>query len=640
MGNEIEKESQKNLKQRAHRLESAKARIDNARYEKRLDALYKQQAEVQSQLETAQSYKEEHAYSSSFGKTDVINKEELSVFADSKIRRTEEAHTPNINKDIVQRSVSKDFTDSKKRSSFIDTTKHDGVITATTSPYEVLSEKTSRMKESLANSDPKVKNNSTKSSNSSDDRSGVRAKNSSGSYGVKETHGESERVYQTVKKTKEKVKDKQISGDGKIKSANDKSVNDLKKKKQRLAKDEKKLKQKKKRKKIARLMRSEMNEMMYADSTYNPVDGIGRTATNIAKIFGREAMDAGKKAIKGVLGKLFSLLGSALLSVLEFLLPVIAIVLIVVVVVYMVGQLFVSAGPLVLYQEALENADVKADANFFITRIDNKIAEIDNEVSGWEEDGYTIVNSTFNPNFYKDMIDIYLAIVLNSDAKAPSGASGIAEDYAYFIVDTEEEETILNNIISCLYFIDASNVDVDSTVYVYRNDKDTYITAYGDVDAETVGIFEEMTINAMQVGLLSNVLVPTSFDDERTAAIFNEANKYLGMAYLFGGKNPETGFDCSGYVCWVMKYSGAYPDLGGLSAQGLYDNSTVISVDEAKPGDLIFFQGTYDTTATVTHVGIYAGNGVMVHCGDPIKYTSLATPYWISHFYAYGRLNE
>ena len=187
-----------------------------------------------------------------------------------------------------------------------------------------------------------------------------------------------------------------------------------------------------------------MNEMMYADSTYNPVDGIGRTATNIAKIFGREAMDAGKKAIKGVLVKLFSLLGSALLSVLEFLLPVIAIVLIVVVVVYMVGQLFVSAGPLVLYQEALENADVKADANFFITRIDNKIAEIDNEVSGWEEDGYTIVNSTFNPNFYNDMIDIYLAIVLNSDAKAPAGASGIAEDYAYFIVDTEEEETILN----------------------------------------------------------------------------------------------------------------------------------------------------------------------------------------------------
>ena len=128
--------------------------------------------------------------------------------------------------------------------------------------------------------------------------------------------------------------------------------------------------------------------------------------------------------------------------------------------------------------------------------------------------------------------------------------------------------------------------------------------------------------------------VPEEYlDDETFAAILGEAEKYLGYPYVWGGSSPATSFDCSGFVSWVINHSGW--NVGRLGAQGLYNICTPTSAP--RPGDLVFFEGTYDT-AGVSHCGIYVGDGMMIHCGDPIQYANLNTNYWQSHFYAYGRL--
>ena len=123
--------------------------------------------------------------------------------------------------------------------------------------------------------------------------------------------------------------------------------------------------------------------------------------------------------------------------------------------------------------------------------------------------------------------------------------------------------------------------------------------------------------------------------DETFAAILGEAEKYLGYPYVWGGSSPSTSFDCSGFVSYVLTNSGLV-NTGRLGAQGLYNISTPVSKANAQPGDLIFFVGTYDTPG-VSHVGIYVGDGVMIHCGDPIQYTSINSSYWQQHFYAFGR---
>ena len=128
---------------------------------------------------------------------------------------------------------------------------------------------------------------------------------------------------------------------------------------------------------------------------------------------------------------------------------------------------------------------------------------------------------------------------------------------------------------------------------------------------------------------------PEALDDEVFAAIIKEAEKYLGYPYVWGGSSPSTSFDCSGFVSWVINHSGW--DVGRLGAQGLCNICTPVSSANVKPGDLVFFTGTYDTPG-VSHVGIYVGNNMMIHCGDPISYANLNSSYWQSHFYRYGRL--
>ena len=128
---------------------------------------------------------------------------------------------------------------------------------------------------------------------------------------------------------------------------------------------------------------------------------------------------------------------------------------------------------------------------------------------------------------------------------------------------------------------------------------------------------------------------PEALRDDKFAAMMEEATKYIGYPYVWGGSSPSTSFDCSGYISWVLNHSGW--NVGRQTAQGLYNLCTPVSTAQVKPGDLVFFKGTYDTPG-VSHCGIYVGNSIMLHCGDPISYTNLNSKYWQEHFYSYGRL--
>lgn len=130
---------------------------------------------------------------------------------------------------------------------------------------------------------------------------------------------------------------------------------------------------------------------------------------------------------------------------------------------------------------------------------------------------------------------------------------------------------------------------------------------------------------------------PEALADEQFAAIIKEAEKYLGYPYIWGGSSPDTSFDCSGFVSYVYNNCGLHWNFGRLGAEGLRGMCAYVSPESARPGDLIFFEKTYDT-AGASHVGIYVGNNRMLHCGDPIHYASIDTSYWRSHFLQFGRL--
>ena len=149
------------------------------------------------------------------------------------------------------------------------------------------------------------------------------------------------------------------------------------------------------------------------------------------------------------------------------------------------------------------------------------------------------------------------------------------------------------------------------------------------------------TGGAGSIGGVGNIngyeVPPEALSDERFAAMLHEAEKYLGMPYVWGGSSPSTSFDCSGFVCWVLNQSGAM-SIERTTATGIYNRCTVIPKSEAKPGDLIFFTGTYNSPGPISHIGIYVGDGMMVHAGDPIQFASIESNYWKQHFYAFTRI--
>ncbi len=135
----------------------------------------------------------------------------------------------------------------------------------------------------------------------------------------------------------------------------------------------------------------------------------------------------------------------------------------------------------------------------------------------------------------------------------------------------------------------------------------------------------------------STIFQIEALSDEKFARMIAEAEKYLGMPYVWGGSSPSTSFDCSGFVCWVINNCGNGWNVGRTTANGLRGKCSYVSPANAQPGDLIFFEKTYNTVGA-SHVGIYVGNGMMIHCGDPISYTSINSTYWQNHFLGFGRI--
>ena len=209
------------------------------------------------------------------------------------------------------------------------------------------------------------------------------------------------------------------------------------------------------------------------------------------------------------------------------------------------------------------------------------------------------------------------------------------QSYESYQVEEEYEYYILN--------VTLVNHGVD---YVARNKINLtadQLQRY-EILLETFGnkkyLFEDNPYAVPNPGDYQDYNVPSEYlTDVEFGNMLHEAEKYLGYPYVWGGSNPSTSFDCSGFVSYVINNCGNGWNVGRQTANGLLNHCTRVSANNAKPGDLIFFQGTYNTSGA-SHVGIYVGDGMMLHCGNPIQYASINSSYWQSHFYTFGRLNH
>ena len=206
----------------------------------------------------------------------------------------------------------------------------------------------------------------------------------------------------------------------------------------------------------------------------------------------------------------------------------------------------------------------------------------------------------------------------------PDGPYTVQVPYNYYICNVTLDNADLSHLP--VEFLD------EDKLHMYA----TYMATYGNrPDLFPTGQYP----NASERGdYMDYDVPPEALEDGTFAAMLAEAEKYLGYPYVWGGKNPTTSFDCSGFVSWVINHSGW--NVGSRGVMGLEDICTPVSAANAKPGDLVFFINTYDAPYPdrPTHVGIYVGNSMMIHCGDPISYANLNTNYWQNHFYCYGRL--
>lgn len=197
--------------------------------------------------------------------------------------------------------------------------------------------------------------------------------------------------------------------------------------------------------------------------------------------------------------------------------------------------------------------------------------------------------------------------------------------YTYYICTVELENFNLSHVP--VYIMSEEQLSMYATYMSTLGNRPDLFPDSFYVDAYVNTEYEDYEIPA------------SALSDPQFAAMMEEAEKYLGYPYVWGGSNPNTSFDCSGFVSWVVNNCGVGWNLGRLGADSLRHTCSYVSPANARPGDLIFFEGTYDTTGA-SHVGIYVGNNMMIHCGDPIQYADITSSYWQQHFLSFGRLPQ
>lgn len=283
-----------------------------------------------------------------------------------------------------------------------------------------------------------------------------------------------------------------------------------------------------------------------------------------------------------------------------------------------------------------EDADIYAAEEYYTgleQDLQARINRIERDYPGYDEYKYSMAQVGHNPyELISYLTAVYQDFTFN-------GIKGNLDElfnsqYHLRITETIEQRTdedgntydykILNVTLTNDGFTQTLTADQRELYHIYLESKGNRDYLFAD------------DIYANESGGPGYTIPGEALTDETFRRLITEAEKYLGFPYVWGGSTPATSFDCSGFVCWVFSNSGVYP-LSRTTAQGIYNQCARISPQEAKPGDLIFFKGTY-ATSEVSHIGIYVGDGMMIHAGNPIQYTSVNTNYWQSHFYAYGRL--
>lgn len=207
---------------------------------------------------------------------------------------------------------------------------------------------------------------------------------------------------------------------------------------------------------------------------------------------------------------------------------------------------------------------------------------------------------------------------------------------------SECDRKIFDDFANARKEVDSRKQEVESISNEYQVKKSDFDAKLSESNAEIEMVSGEIKQHNEQLKNLQNekkTIEDKIYKQTFGGRLFAEAEKYLGYPYVWGGSTPETSFDCSGFVCWSFTNSGVY-NLPRTTAQGIYNQCKKISPSEARAGDLIFFENTYSSYEPVTHIGIYAGNNRMLHCGNPIQYTSTQSAYWKSHFYGFGRLEK
>ena len=287
-----------------------------------------------------------------------------------------------------------------------------------------------------------------------------------------------------------------------------------------------------------------------------------------------------------------------------------------------------------------EDEDIYAAENYYNgleQNLQSKIDNIENEYSGYDEYNYNLAGIGHNPY---ELISYLTAVY--QDFKFADIRNNLDDlfnaQYHLQITETSRQQTDDDGNEYTYKILNVTLVNEGMTTTLTADQRelyDIYLVSKGNRDY----LFADDIYSNITQSPYNDYTIPgEALTDETFRKLITEAEKYLGYPYVWGGSSPQTSFDCSGFVCWVFKNSGVYP-LGRTTAQGIFDQCTPVRPSDAKPGDIIFFTGTYNSGCPVSHVGIYVGNGMMIHCGNPIQYASVNSNYWTQHFYAYGRLS-